>query len=731
MKFSCRRLGFVGALLLGCGDSFACGPFFPETLLNEDRATLRPPIVNFEDEVRRIQSPSPAPAVTARITPEPDRAPRYSETAILDAESAELAEILADKPEAERAAAVADYRGIRQAMLRKYSSDPRYYNPGDPTTNDYLRLADIQLGKWPAWMPPDIRLYLEGALAYHYGDKPGAIAIWKKLLALPEAERPNRSVAAAWMIAKATREGEGLATALPWYEKCAEFSAAGQRDCLRLGLASLGWQARLKLDQGDLRAAQELYYHEAIAGDSGAWVSLLRTMPDLTKLSDEQVLALAKDPFQRGLITAELLRDTFQWQPVAAKPTPGESTRWLDALEKANASDLSEAGTFAELAYSSARFDDSERWIHRARKDDPRALWIQGKLALMKGDTKRAEKFLTAAKAAFPRQEESSGQYAITAWESFSQLPEKTAVDFRTSQFYGDLGATHLARDHYFDALTALYRADFRMDAAYVAERILSREELLEYVRKHFPHPAKTVPAYGRFAFEDFGGGDVRYLLARRLARDRYFKDARPFLPEPLMPVFDRYVTLFRKSRSSENSSMDRSAALWEVAQIHRSLGLELFGTEIEPDFLIEGGQFGGGSTMAGDRLGPPFKKSSWRGEITIIPAPTSEEKHRVLRNRMPHEERFQYRYVAADLAWKAAQRMPDNSEETARVLGIAGSWLKDRDPKAADKFYKAMIWRNWSTPLAREADAKRWFPDIEWTYDPFAAANTPRPEGL
>ncbi len=127
---------------------------------------------------------------------------------------------------------------------------PRHYYESDPTTEGYRLFADIQLGNWPAWIPPDIRLYLEGALAYHYGDKTGAIALWKKLLALPEAERPNRSVAAAWMIAKATREGEDLAAALPWYEKCAAFSADGQRDCLRLGLASLGWQARFKARPG-------------------------------------------------------------------------------------------------------------------------------------------------------------------------------------------------------------------------------------------------------------------------------------------------------------------------------------------------------------------------------------------------------------------------------------------------------------------------------------------------
>ena len=61
---------------------------------------------------------------------------------------------------------------------------------------------------------------------------------------------------------------------------------------------------------------------------------------------------------------------------------------------------------------------------------------------------------------------------------------------------------------------------------------------------------------------------------------------------------------------------------------------------------------------------------------------------------------------------------MRDDDEQTARVLGIAGNWLKNRDPKAADRFYKAMVNRNPSVPLAQEADQKRWLPEIEWTFD-------------
>jgi hypothetical protein len=44
-------------------------------------------------------------------------------------------------------------------------------------------------------------------------------------------------------------------------------------------------------------------------------------------------------------------------------------------------------------------------------------------------------------------------------------------------------------------------------------------------------------------------------------------------------------------------------------------------------------------------------------------------------------------------------------------MLGEAGSWLSDRDPKDADRFYKEVVWKHWSQPIARKADAARWYP--------------------
>jgi branched-subunit amino acid transport protein len=44
----------------------------------------------------------------------------------------------------------------------------------------------------------------------------------------------------------------------------------------------------------------------------------------------------------------------------------------------------------------------------------------------------------------------------------------------------------------------------------------------------------------------------------------------------------------------------------------------------------------------------------------------------------------------------------------------VAGSWLKNRDPQAADVFYKALVRRCPKTDIGKEADRIRWFPMLD-----------------
>jgi photosystem II stability/assembly factor-like uncharacterized protein len=84
---------------------------------------------------------------------------------------------------------------------------------------------------------------------------------------------------------------------------------------------------------------------------------------------------------------------------------------------------------------------------------------------------------------------------------------------------------------------------------------------------------------------------------------------------------------------------------------------------------------------------------------------------------------RFHYRFQAADLAVEAATLMPDNAEETARMLCIAGSWIKNLDAVKADGIYKTLVRRCRRTDIGSQADAMRWFPVLDASGHPIPYA--------
>jgi hypothetical protein len=134
---------------------------------------------------------------------------------------------------------------------------------------------------------------------------------------------------------------------------------------------------------------------------------------------------------------------------------------------------------------------------------------------------------------------------------------------------------------------------------------------------------------------------------------------------------------------------------------------MELLGVELDPDWSIYGGAYGSDQRTPAGELRQSAKRSS------LIPFTPSERRR--LQSSLPQPDtRFHYRYTAANLAWEAAGLMPDQSDTTARMLAVAGTWLKNRDPKAADRFYKALVKRCGNTSLGEEAARRRWFPPID-----------------
>jgi hypothetical protein len=278
----------------------------------------------------------------------------------------------------------------------------------------------------------------------------------------------------------------------------------------------------------------------------------------------------------------------------------------------------------------------------------------------------------------------------------------------------GELGVLRLARREYTEALDALLRSGYWTDAAYVAERVLTANELKAYVERDWP----TVPSDDREAtaatehnepWDDKSpprrvGEEVRYLLARRLVRLNRCHEAREYFPGQWQGKFDALVKALSIGENESLSAEERAAGFFAAAKIARHNGMELMGTEVEPDWHIYGGDFDLGSIGA--------QRATDKTARVLVAS--GGELRRIGQHRADPEARFHYRYQAAFLALDAAKLLPDNSDETARILCTAGSWLKDRDPQTADLFYKALVRRCRKTALGAEADRKRWFPRID-----------------
>jgi hypothetical protein len=209
---------------------------------------------------------------------------------------------------------------------------------------------------------------------------------------------------------------------------------------------------------------------------------------------------------------------------------------------------------------------------------------------------------------------------------------------------------------------------------------------------------------------------DLRYLLARRLVRADRFDQAREFFPGSVLEYYDRYVSDVRAGFDASQSAADRAMHFWAAAQIVRAHGMEILGTEMEPDFAICDGDFEWPglahtrySNVTYDRYRPEHYERRPDAPNAALLDPTDAEMRRAS-SHLPPEQRFHYRHRSIELAWLAAELLPNDDDRTALILYTAGRWVAHTDPIQGDLFYKSLAVRCPHTELGRKAIAARWF---------------------
>jgi tetratricopeptide (TPR) repeat protein len=718
MKRHSKKAWAFLALAVALPAAWACGPSFPNWLLSDaDRAALVAPVADFFREIARLKTTRQPPFRT-----QPPEASYAAQTA--DAELQDLRTALEQLgiPEERREVILREHAASRETVKRHqeglrewWPEGPEFVPP--PVANG---------------LPPEFEDYFRGSIAFHQGKTEEARAIWSALLERPAVERPFRSTWAAFMLGKLELE-TAPERAAEFFQEVRELAEAGFADSLGLAAASYGWEARAWLNLKDYARATELYADHVTAGDTHYAVLSLQTTAALACGDGAEALRpLTEHPLARNVITAHLISRTYpSWAPPEARDL--EPVRlWLELLEESEVREVELADQLALAAYQSGHFEMAQRWLGRADHKSPMALWLRAKLELRAGRIEQAAALLAEVVRLLPI---AVGDAGSTNEISAPFAARVSVADFNHSfsdeggsaarHVLGELGVLRLHRREFTEALDALLRSGHWMDAAYVAERVLTLEELKTYVDRHWheappEHEKRVEIGWGMERVAPLKQSEsIRYLLARRLARADRNDEAAPYFPAEWRAGHEQRWRLLSLGRDPSRPPAERARSLWEAARLTRTLGMELLGTEAQPDWAVHGGNFEDGVWVE-------TREAAATPDAILIAS--EAELRRAAAHEVEPPKRFHYRYAAAEIAWDAARLMPDNEDETARVLLEAGSWLKNRDPEAADRFYKALVRRCGKTEIGAFADQLRWFPLLDEEGRPFAPPPRPAP---
>ena len=556
----------------------ACGPRFYETILDMSFAILRPPESSFDFEMSQMNPDlGPLPG-GLKLSPTLQTQANF-DFRVSDIEI----EALEAKPEA----ILNDVNGLRSRMT---ASDSDFARDVAEAASSYLKepdqlkrylelrammlLDEKEVGelitvqaktaandavvnrKWPDFLPAEIRLYLDGAADYSEKKYDKGLENFKKLMALPLEERQHRSTWAAYMAGRCelAKGDEDLKRSMDCFRQVFVAREAGCRDALGLGWDVLGIEADfLELSGSHDDARQALRYRFALAWEGEG--KLISTMRDFSyrvrKLAESgQAEILARDDsFLRQVFTAAVLNSFYEieyWKD--EEPRESHADSWLEFLGTVKLSPAEAPGA-ANLAYRRGQTETAAKFLKSASMNDPTAIWLQSKLTARKRQFRTASRSLEKIEEKFARPFEEGIPQFNEEWRYGASLEEIT--DHRTNQYWGNRGILHLASNEMVPAMEAFLRSGHWRDAAYVAEQLISREQLLTFVRSKWPTEESTK---GRKIPRQ-----IRYLTARRLARDRYFKDARPLFPAVFTEMFDVYVQNYRKFRDTSVPDEERA----------------------------------------------------------------------------------------------------------------------------------------------------------------------------
>ena len=675
------------SLCLPLGPALACGPDFPMRLLDNRAQTLAElPEGSFRFEVSRLGQ------AIAGLKPatEATRNPDYN------------------------------YDDLPSYVEQRNQAEQIGLTPPQQAVVERLRaLTDIdQVAAEAANLPDELRLYALGATAFNVGEHQRAVEAFQQLLALPADQRRLRSTWAAYSLGRAlfavsTEAGSGDPVALQDQARAAfrqarEMSITGFSDPLELGIASLGEEARVAYTADDWESAIGLYAIQNLQGSPVGYSSLLQLAQGLSVESDERLSELLKTQAVQRLVTAYLLSRVGWWDG----EEPSGEKRLVKLLQTNARDNLDDADRLAAVSYQHGDYANAQAFVQKA-PDTGLAWWVRAKLALRDGDKVAAAAAYAKAAQAFPN-DESWGRRRTPDW-NYESVQPKCRVE-------GESAILALQRGDYLQAFDQLYRgqSNYWYDAAAVAERVLTVDELKQYVDAQVPAP----PALSQEDRDNYVplpvAASLRNLLGRRLLREGRFDEAPAYFDNPDLQNKARAYGQLRQDAESKWWPTRRAEAYFQASWMARKWGMELLGYEMAPDYASLGGNYS---------LEPV--------ELNVGPLVAEGEVQRQQASVAQPDVRYHYRFVATALASQAADYLPHTSQAYAAVLCKAVGYNSSLEEQSAlyQRYVKEGPYVDWAEDFGHQCQEpdfgkanKRY---VTQALDPIRSALRPYKAGL
>jgi len=657
---------------LACvGVLIACGPYYAPRLLNYHSKVIEIPTTGIELMFSDNKKQSDAHRHSRNLTKRKE--------ATLDADIADLkkaAPQLAPKM-------LERYSMIRKQMVIR---DHWAFAAGQNAAMDWL--DDDLL----AALPKEFSLYHKGAVAYRSDLREKAKRYWLELLKLPAGERKYRSVWAAWMIARSsTAKGEGTR----WYKKVLELKQAGFPDSL--GVTEKDWTNYFAYRGGDYSTALSGYIREGNEGviDAMEAARSVQHVFDVAyekeqdnpiafykSITNNKDHAIAYSYYLKDKLSPSSYRKTDKFEKQRGILDP-----WVHELILSEREDKDkELGITATIAYALHDNDSLQLCLSRIKDPTIDSLWLKAKFETFEGHLTSASQTYQSVIAKIKSEGVNVEDIELIYYGNYRETGEVSQE--RIFWLYSEYASVELGLKNYGKALDLFIVVKNSEDAAYIAETLMTPTELLHHVG------SSEVAKNSKW---------LKGLLSRKLMRNEYFKDAKPFILEEHLKIYDEYTALYRFGINKKNGNKERSEALEKAALLQRRSGSPLFSLEdgARPYVRIfEANQ----KTHSNYDYAEMMSKDG-----PAIPAITADELSRIKKNYIRISPIRVTTMEAAELLYRSAMLLPRNNDHAAMLFWKAGDWTRS-DPQIADKYYQALVRRCWNTKLGKACDEKRWF---------------------